>query len=76
MRVTPEQSELAKGIKMLREQLGESQTVFGKRLGVSVVTIGRYETRQPPVGDVLMQLVREADNDSLPDLAELIRRNY
>lgn len=61
---------------MLREHLGESQTVFGKRLGVSVVTIGRYETRQPPVGDVLMQLVREADNASLPDLAELFRRNY
>ena len=61
---------------MLREQLGESQTVFGKRLGVSVVTIGRYETRQPPVGDVLMQLVREADNAGLPNLAELFRRSY
>ena len=61
---------------MLREQLGESQTVFGKRLGVSVVTIGRYETRQPPVGNVLMQLVREAENAGLPNLAELFRRNY
>ncbi len=61
---------------MLREQLGESQTVFGKRLGVSVVTIGRYETRQPPVGDVLMQLVREADNAGRPDLAELFRGSY
>jgi transcriptional regulator with XRE-family HTH domain len=44
-------------LKMLREALGESQEAFGKRFGVSQVTIHRWEINGLPKAPLMRRAV-------------------
>jgi len=46
-------------IRQARIKLGESQTAFGRRLGVDQSTIHRWETAGPPEGGAAPKLLEQ-----------------
>ena len=55
-------------VRSLREAAGLNQTMFSLRVGVSVSTIYRWESQNPPRGPVLARLAELAQTLKRPDL--------
>jgi transcriptional regulator with XRE-family HTH domain len=68
-----ELGELSRGVKSLREALHQTQQQFAQTLGTAITTIARYETGRAPRGRSLARLVGIADQNNLPELAEVFR---
>jgi transcriptional regulator with XRE-family HTH domain len=49
-------SPVALAVANLRGKLGDSQQDFAQRLGVSITTVAKYETSNPPTGSALVKL--------------------
>jgi transcriptional regulator with XRE-family HTH domain len=65
---------LAEVVRETRNLLGETQQVFGERLGASVATIRRYETGDTPKKAVLKKLVKVAHQEGFTK-AEFVFRS-
>jgi len=64
---------LSEQLIALRGRLGKTQPEFAELIGVSPITIARYETSSPPGGTTLLQLAGIADQYSRKDLAQEFR---
>ena len=60
-------------LRELRYQMGLSQEKMARYLGVTVVTISRFERRQPPRGKWLLRFTSIAEECGRPDLADAFR---
>jgi len=65
--------DLSRGVKSLREALQQTQQQFAQTLGTAITTIARYETGRAPRGRSLAKLAGVADQNNLPQLAEVFR---
>jgi transcriptional regulator with XRE-family HTH domain len=63
-------SPLSQAVTDLRTRMGQSQQEFANALGVALNTIARYETRQPPRGDMLARLTDIAKEHGFHDLVD------
>lgn len=68
------QDSVRSHVKALRISLRMSQAVFAEALGVSLKTISRYETSDPPTAEALDRLAEFAKKKDRPDFAEGFRR--
>jgi transcriptional regulator with XRE-family HTH domain len=55
-RARTERAAASKAVRELRELIGYSQTELAGRLDVSLGTVARWETSNPPQGEVLLKL--------------------
>ena len=67
---------LSEKLVALRGALGKTQPEFADLLGVSPVTIARYETSSPPSGITLLQLADIAEQHSRKDLTRVFRSAF
>jgi transcriptional regulator with XRE-family HTH domain len=68
-----QKTELMKATRQLRTAMGLTQTAFAQRVGKTLPTIQRYETLAQPRGEVLVKLMKLADEHGHADLAELFQ---
>lgn len=74
--VTPEERQVAEGVRALRATLTESQQQFSNRLGVSMSTIARYELQNPPQGTILLRLAAIAGDAGREDLRDVFQKAF
>jgi len=67
---------VSEAVLTLRSAVGLTQERFAKRVGVSHKTIARYETDQPPGGNVLIRLAGISLGERHPELAEVFWDAY
>ena len=53
-------TEASRAVIALRHALGKTQQEFAQLLKTAISTIGRWETKDPPKGDALLQLAEAA----------------
>lgn len=59
----------------LRREMGKTQQTFAVEvLDVAIGTVARYETSEPPRGEVLLRLADIAREQNLPELARIFER--
>jgi transcriptional regulator with XRE-family HTH domain len=61
-------------VRELRADLGENQQTFGMRLGLSTISVARYERSRAPRGKVLARLAEIAADRGLDKLEDTFRR--
>jgi len=67
-------NELQSTVRKLRVALDQTQEEFAQRLGVTRVTVARYEQSRPPAGKALAALEELAAEHGLDDYATVFRR--
>lgn len=72
--ITPNLFDLHHTVQKFRALLGDTQQQFAARLGVSLVTIARWETSRTPSAPWLEKLAILAKKSGLDDYAEVFRK--
>jgi transcriptional regulator with XRE-family HTH domain len=62
---------VSQAVISLRRRRGETQTEFGRKLGVSLPTIQRWESVASPSGACLLHVMRLADISASADLGDV-----
>jgi transcriptional regulator with XRE-family HTH domain len=66
--------EVMSATRLLRLSLGDSQQSFGIRLGLSTISVARYERSRAPRGRILAKLAEIAAGQGLNQLEDTFRR--
>lgn len=63
-------------IRLMRTKLGKSQEQLARELDLSVRTVARYESDNPPTGGSLLPLISYAEGHGVEEAAAILRGAY
>lgn len=72
--VNSDKTPVQLALRGLREKLGLTQQQFSEALGVTMVTVCRWETSRPPSGYSLIRLVMFSQRSGASEEAELFQK--